>query len=89
MLGIIGDVAGKGISAALSISALRVMFMDSLHSGREPERILQDLNRKAIEHMGEDYIAGCCFHLDFGKGVLKAAGAGINEFMYVPSGETG
>ncbi|WP_052380529.1 PAS domain S-box protein [Paenibacillus camerounensis] len=89
VLGIIGDVAGKGISAALSISALRVMFMDSLQSGQDPARILQDLNRKAIEHMGEDYIAGCCFQLDFGNGVLKAAGAGINEFMYVPSGGDG
>ncbi|MDF9844861.1 MULTISPECIES: PAS domain S-box protein [unclassified Paenibacillus] len=89
VLGIIGDVAGKGISAALSISALRVMFMDSLQSGLAPVDILQDLNRKAIEHMGEDYIASCCFHLDFGRGILKAAAAGINEFMFVPCGADG
>ena len=84
VLGIICDVAGKGISAALSISALRVLFMDSLHTSYEPVEILQDLNHKAVQHLDEDYIAGCCFHLDFGSGVLKAAGAGINEFMYVP-----
>lgn len=89
VLGIIGDVAGKGISAALSISALRVMFMDSLHAALEPVEILQDLNRKAGQHLGEDYIAGCCFHLDFDSGVLKAAGAGINEFMHVPRSRDG
>lgn len=89
VLGIIGDVAGKGISAALSISALRVMFMDSLHSGLAPVEILQDLNRRAIEHMGEDYIAGCCFHFDFNRGMMKAAAAGINEFMYKPGGGEG
>ncbi|MNI25322.1 Phosphoserine phosphatase RsbP [compost metagenome] len=89
VLGIIGDVTGKGVSAALSISALRVLFMDSLGDGMEPVAILEDLNYKAVQHLGEDYIAGCCFHFDFGAKVLKAAGAGINEFMYVPKGGSG
>lgn len=86
VIGIIGDVTGKGIAAALSISALRVLFVDNLSHTRDPVRILQDLNQKAMQHLGEDYIAGCCFHLDFGENVLKAAGAGINEFIYVPKG---
>ncbi|WP_150275849.1 PAS domain S-box protein [Paenibacillus tepidiphilus] len=86
VVGIIGDVAGKGISAALSISALRVLFLDSLQHTAEPVRILQDLNLKAVQHLGEDYIAACCFVLDFGKGRLTAAGAGINEFIVVPAG---
>jgi PAS domain S-box-containing protein len=86
VIGIIGDVTGKGITAALNISALRVLFMDSLLSIQEPLQVLNDLNQKAIHHLGEDYIAGCCFLLDFHRGVLKAAGAGINEFLYVPQG---
>ncbi|WP_151734593.1 PAS domain S-box protein [Paenibacillus tengchongensis] len=86
VVGIIGDVAGKGISAALSISALRVLFLDSLQNTADPVHILQDLNLKAVQHLGEDYIAACCFVLDFGSGLLTAAGAGINEFIYAPAG---
>lgn len=84
VVGIIGDVTGKGITAALNISALRVLFLDSLFSTHDPIQVLQDLNRKAIQHLEEDYISVCCFHLDFRRKNLKAAGAGINEFMYVP-----
>ncbi|WP_052092186.1 PAS domain S-box protein [Paenibacillus sp. FSL H7-0357] len=89
VIGIIGDVTGKGISAALSISALRVLFLDSLLTSIEPVQVLKDLNLKAGQYLGEDYIAGCCFHLDFGASVLKAAGAGINEFIYVPKAQAG
>lgn len=84
VVGIIGDVTGKGIAAALNISALRVLFLDSAAMSGEPVDILQDLNRKVMQHMEEDYFAACCFHLDFGQGLLKAAGAGINEFIYIP-----
>lgn len=89
VIGIIGDVTGKGITAALNISALRVLFSESLLVARDPVRLLEDMNRKAMKHLGEDYIAVCCFHLDFCEGRLKAAGAGINEFMYVPGGGEG
>lgn len=87
VIGIIGDVTGKGITAALNISALRVLYMDSLLSTQEPVQVLNDLNHKVQQYLVEDYVAGCCFLLDFQKGVLKAAGAGINEFLYVPQGE--
>lgn len=83
VVGIIGDVTGKGITAALNISALRVLFLDSLLTTHEPVQVLQDLNHKATQHLGEDYISACCFLLDFSKKILKAAGAGINEFIYV------
>lgn len=86
VIGIIGDVTGKGISAALNISALRVLFMDSLPTTSDPVSVLKDLNYKSLQHLGEDYTAGCCFLLDFGAGLLRAAGAGINEFLYVPFG---
>lgn len=84
VIGIIGDVAGKGITAALNISALRVLFLDSLLSTHDPVQIIHDLNHKAIQYLEEDYISVCCFELDFNHKRLKAAGAGINEFMYVP-----
>lgn len=84
VIGFIGDVTGKGITAALNISALRVLFMDSLSCTQDPLQVLNDLNSKALLHLGEDYVAGCCFLFDFKTGRLKAAGAGINEFLYVP-----
>ncbi|MCL6458779.1 MAG: PAS domain S-box protein [Gorillibacterium sp.] len=84
VIGIIGDVTGKGISAALNISALRVLIAECLLITREPVAVLRDLNQKAMQHLGEDYVAVCCFSLDFAAGRLTAAGGGINEFMYVP-----
>ncbi len=84
VIGIIGDVTGKGLFAALNISALRVLISESLLVTHEPVQVLKDLNYKAIQHLGEEYIAVCCFLLDFHEGKLKAAGAGINEFIYVP-----
>ncbi|WP_019910129.1 SpoIIE family protein phosphatase [Paenibacillus sp. HW567] len=84
VIGMIGDVTGKGISAALSISALRVLFLDCLTATDDPLQVLKGLNQRALQHLGEDYIAACCFQLDFTAGVLKAAGAGINEFLYIP-----
>ncbi|MDF2924085.1 MAG: putative sensor protein [Paenibacillaceae bacterium] len=89
VVGIIGDVAGKGIAAALSISAMRVLFQESVAVYGEPVQILHDLNRKILQHMEEEYTAACCFLLDFRQGVLRAAAAGINEFNYVPKGQDG
>ncbi|WP_410514915.1 PAS domain S-box protein [Paenibacillus sp. BR2-3] len=84
VIGIIGDVTGKGITAALNITAVRVLFSESLLVTHEPVEVLHDLNDKVLQHLVEDYISVCCFHLDFRAGRLKAAGAGINEFMFMP-----
>ncbi|RUT48194.1 PAS domain S-box protein [Paenibacillus anaericanus] len=89
VVGIIGDVTGKGITAALNISAMRVLFMDSLLVTQDPVLLLQDLNHKATQYLEEDYVAVCCFNLDFREGRLKASGAGINEFIYKPKDQNG
>lgn len=88
-VGIIGDVTGKGISAALSISAVRVLFHESVLSSHEPTQILSDLNQKLILHLDEEYIAACCFIFDFSSNTMRAAGAGINEFIYAPRNQNG
>lgn len=82
VMGIIGDVTGKGITAALNISAMRLLFFDSVQEHTHPPDVLRDLNLKIVRHLDEDYIAVCCFLLDFGEGVLTAAAAGINEFNH-------
>lgn len=86
IVGILGDVTGKGLAAALSISALRVLFMDCVLEASSPVSILQELNRRVIQHLDEDYIAACCFRLDFRNKVLQTASAGINEFLQIEKG---
>ncbi len=80
--GIIGDVSGKGITAALSVSAMRVLFYEAASLSKDPVAVLHQLNREAMRHFKEEYIAACCFCIDFSSQEITAAGAGINEFMF-------
>ncbi|MNB85023.1 Sporulation kinase A [compost metagenome] len=82
VIGLVGDVMGKGISAALGISAVRMLFSDLALRIHDPARLLSELNRRALKHMEEDYISALCFHLQFTQGLLTASGAGINEFIH-------
>jgi PAS domain S-box-containing protein len=81
ILGIIGDVSGKGISAALSISAFNVLFHEVILKEQNPYDIINHLNKKVIDYLGERYVAACCFSLDLKKNEAKIAAAGINEFV--------
>ena len=81
MIGIVGDVSGKGISAALNVSAMKILFFEALERCQEPDDILHYMNSKLSHHLAEDYVAACCFKIDFNKGQLKLACAAMNEFM--------
>lgn len=82
IIGMITDVRGKGISAALSISAFDVLCFQELESTHEPIEIINNLNKKLVDYYEENYIAACCFSMDFNKKELKAVGAGINQFIF-------
>ncbi|MBY9079226.1 PAS domain S-box protein [Paenibacillus sp. HN-1] len=82
VIGLIGDVMGKGISAALGISAVRMLFSDLALRIHDPVRLLSELNRRVLKHMEEDYFSTLCFHMNFTQGLLNASGAGINEFIH-------
>lgn len=84
-IGIVGDVSGKGISAALSVSAFLVLFREVILISHDPLEIVNILNKKIIDFLEERYIAVCCFSLDFKKNEAKIVGAGINEFMFQKS----
>jgi serine phosphatase RsbU (regulator of sigma subunit) len=86
VIGIILDVSGKGITAALNISAVYVLFLQEVLATHEPSKITKNLNRKLINFFQENYIAACCFSMDFSKKQLKIVGAGINQFMFQKSG---
>lgn len=82
VIGIIADVSGKGITAALSISAFNVLFHESVLISNDPLEILNNLNSKIGNYLDDSYIAACCFSLDFKNNKAKVVGAGINEFIF-------
>jgi len=82
IIGIVIDVRGKGISAALNISALDVLFLQEIAITHEPINIVNSLNKKLVSYYEENYIAVCCFSMDFNKRELKVVGAGINQFIF-------
>lgn len=82
IIGMIADVRGKGISAALNISAFDILCFQELANTHEPIEIINNLNKKLVDYYEENYIAACCFSMDFNKNELKAAGAGINQFIF-------
>ena len=81
LIGIIGDVSGKGITAALNISAFNVLFHEALLTTQDPSEIVNILNKNVVNYFGERYIAVCCFSLDFTNNKAKVIGAGINQFI--------
>jgi len=82
IIGIIIDVRGKGVSAALNISALDVLFLQEIAITHEPINIVNNLNKKLVSYYEENYIAVCCFSMDFYKKELRVVGAGINQFIF-------
>lgn len=83
VIGIIGDVCGKGATAALNVSAIRVLFHEAINITDEPSEIMHFLNTKVSEHLNEDYVAVLCFNLNFKNNILKVVGAGISEFIHL------
>lgn len=81
MIGIVGDVSGKGVSAALNVSAMKILFFEALEHCQQPDEILRYMNSKLNHRLTEDYVAACCFRMDFNGGQLKIACAAMNEFM--------
>ena len=82
LVGILGDVSGKGITAALSISAFNVLFHEAVLLSHTPSEIVDILNTKVAIYLGEKYVAACCFSIDFINNEVKVVGAGINHFFF-------
>ena len=82
VIGIIADVSGKGITAALNLSAFNVLFHDIVLSTTDPLAITNILNKKIASYMDETFIATCCFSLDFKNNKARVVGSGINQFLF-------
>ncbi|AZV55353.1 PAS domain S-box protein [Clostridium sp. AWRP] len=86
VLGIIGDVSGKGITAALNVLAFFVLFREAILISCNPLEIVKILNKKIADYLSDNHcIAACCFSLDFSKNEARVAGAGISQFMFQKS----
>ena len=81
VVGLLGDVSGKGIAASLSASAIKVLFHESVIKSSTPLDMLRNINKEISRYLGDEFIAACCFTLDFSKNICTIAGAGINEFL--------
>jgi PAS domain S-box-containing protein len=83
VIGLVGDVTGKGITAALNISAMKVIFHAGVSTTNSPLELIQYMNHEVQKHLGEDYVSCCAFEMNFNTGCMRAVGAGINEFIKV------
>lgn len=87
-IGLIGDVSGKGVTAALNTSVLNVLFNNGTSISSNPSEVLNYMNRQMIKHFNEEYIAACCFRFDFKNKILNVAAAGINHIVVIKNGNS-
>jgi hypothetical protein len=72
---IIGDVSGKGLSAAMIVSMLIGMLRTISQSCQEPSRILADLNAQLFQHANGGFVTCLAVRLD-PDGRVSVANAG-------------
>lgn len=85
VIGILIDVSGNGIAASLSISAVDVLFNQEVLISHKPIDVVNNLNKKIGNYLGENYVAVCCFSMNFKENKAAIVGAGINEFLFKKS----
>lgn len=74
---IIGDVSGKGMQAALIMSAVIVLLRSAIRREGEPAKLLSEMNRNLAGTFGPySYVTMCIAIFDAGCSVVEYAGAG-------------
>lgn len=81
-VGIIFDVSGKGIAAALNVYAFDVLFLEEVLVNRDVMEIINNLNKKINSYFGESNVAACCFSMNFDRNEAEIVGAGINQYIF-------
>lgn len=80
--GCLMDVMGHGLSAALQVSALSLLFRQSCERNLSPGNTLSFLNAELVPCMkGESLAAGIVFLFDFFRGTLDYSAAGGGQFL--------
>lgn len=83
LIGILGDVMGKGITAALYNSAVNILFNEALRRTNNPTKILAYMNKEVCKYLDENLVAAICFKFDMNSKMLYVSSAGVNEFIQV------
>lgn len=81
IIGVIGDVSGKGTLAAMMISSFEVLFRECAISGWALEEIVFTINDKIQLYFKEKYIAALFFSIT--EEQVKFCSCGINKYMTV------
>ncbi|MBW2411726.1 MAG: serine/threonine-protein phosphatase, partial [Deltaproteobacteria bacterium] len=83
MLSIVGDVAGKGIPAALYAAHIQRMFESLSEQKASPADIMNGLNQLICRRLREgDFITAVIAHFEPGQGSLTVVRAGHNWPLY-------
>jgi serine phosphatase RsbU (regulator of sigma subunit) len=83
MLSIVGDVAGKGIPAALYAAHIQSMFESLSEQSTSPAEILDGLNQLICRRLREgDFITAVIAFFEFGEKSMTIARAGHNWPLY-------
>lgn len=86
--GAIGDVSGKGVSAALIMSRVSSDVRRALRSGVGPSAVLREVNDTLADIGDETFVTACCIRLDGRRRKLTVANAGhVPLFIRRGSGE--
>lgn len=72
----IGDVSGKGLSAALRMAVARTVFRHEARRGGEPAHTLAAVNRGVLSEIPQGMVTMLYARLDTARGVLQVANAG-------------
>jgi len=88
MLSIVGDVAGKGIPAALYAAHIQSMFESLAEKSASPADILGELNRLICRRLREgDFITAVIAYFESGQRAMTIARAGHNWPLYFDARE--
>ncbi len=74
--GAIGDVSGKGVSAALIMSRVSSDFRRAIRSGVDPSTVLEEVNATLTDVESETFVTASCIRLDARRHKLTVANAG-------------
>jgi len=73
---VIGDVAGKGISASITAFQAKYLLRVFLRQFRDPAQALEELNSQMTSEQGEEFISLVVLVFDTEAGTLRFASAG-------------
>ena len=79
--GAIGDVSGKGVSAALIMSRVASDMGRVIRSGANPSRVLESVNTSLTGDESETFVTASCISLDPRRRTLTIANAGHIPLM--------